>query len=90
VGGQQSWEAESSGRGLTDDVTDRFTGLVNAFGSVHRSRSLIVLAHDNTQVDVVEVGRDVLAMETYADRHGVRVEYYGLSDLFRVVRGEEP
>jgi hypothetical protein len=29
-------------------------------------------------------------METYADRHGVRVEYYGLSDLFRVVRGEEP
>jgi hypothetical protein len=87
---EQSWEAESSGRGLTDDVTDRFTGLVNAFGSVHRSRSLIVLAHDNTQVDVVEVGRDVLAMETYADRHGVRVEYYGLSDLFRVVRGEEP
>jgi hypothetical protein len=87
----QSWEAESSGSGLTDDVTDRFNRLVHAFGRVHRPRSLIVLAHDaNDQANVDEVGRDVQAMETCADDNGVKVEYYTLSDLFRVVRGEEP
>lgn len=87
---RQSWEAESSGSGLTDDVTARFNRLVDAFSNVHRPRSMIVLAHDNNRVNAEEVARDIRSMETYAENHGVRVEYYTLSSLFRVVRGVEP
>jgi hypothetical protein len=85
----QSWEAESSGTGLTDDVTSRFNRLVGEFARVHRARSMIVLAHDTAQENAAEVGRDVDAMERYAEQNGVRVEYYNLSDLYRIVRGEE-
>ena len=90
VSGPQSWEAESSGTGLTDDVTQRFTRLVDQFPSVHRPRSLIVLAHDTSRANAAEVGRDVAAMESYALNKGVQVEYYTLSDLFRIVRGQAP
>lgn len=50
---------------------------------------MIVLAHDTAQENADEVGRDVDAMERYAEQNGVRVEYYNLSDLYRIVRGEE-
>jgi Domain of unknown function (DUF4157) len=86
----QSWEAESSGSGLTDDVTGRFQGMVDEFSQVHRERSLIILAHDTNQPNAEEVGRDIAQMESYAATNGVRVEYYRLSDLYRVVRHQEP
>jgi len=86
----QSWEAESSGSGLTDDVTTTFNSLVDEFGEIERSRSLVVLAHDTNEDNVKEVGKDILAMEEYAMENGVRVEYYTMSNLFRVLRKEEP
>ncbi|MUV57941.1 DUF4157 domain-containing protein [Halogeometricum sp. CBA1124] len=86
----QSWEAESSGSGLTDNVTTTFRGLVDNFRTVHRPRSLVILAHDTNQNNAEEVGRDIRAMEAYARQNGVKVEYYTMSQLYQVVRGEQP
>lgn len=93
----QSWEAESAGpsaqrRGLSDNVTGKFNRLVDQFTQARhqRPRSLIILAHDVDQENAEEVGRDVQAMESYAQRNGVRVEYYTLTDLYRIIRGRPP
>jgi hypothetical protein len=89
-----SWEAESSSRqaGLTDDVTDRFRSLVDQFGTPRgqHPRSIVVLAHDTSQPNVEEVAHDIQTMESYALKHGVQVEYYTMSGLYRVVRNQKP
>jgi hypothetical protein len=85
-----SWEAESSGSGLTDNVTDKFKGLVDEFSSVHRVRWLIVLAHDTNDANAKEVKADVDTMEAYAAANGVQIRYYTVAGLWQQVRGSAP
>jgi hypothetical protein len=91
--GFSTWEAESSGvPARTNDVVRRFQGVVDnlANGSRTRPGSFIILAHDTTQADVTQAGTNISQMETYATGQGVRVEYYRLADLYRIVRGTAP
>lgn len=86
----QSWEAESSGSGLADNVTEQFKKVVDAFGTVKRERSLIVLAHDTNEANAKEVAKDVKEMEDYAAANGVQIQYHTMSSLFQKVRGYAP
>lgn len=87
----QSWQAESSGvPQRTDDVTERFQRHLKSVSSGGGPKSMVVLAHDVSGMDVDEVGRDVLKMEDEAKKHGTRVEYYTMSGLFRCLRRQEP
>jgi len=88
-----TWEAESSGvPARTNDVVNRFTGVVDALASGSRTRpgSFIILAHDTTQADITQAGANISAMEQYAVSKGVRVEYYRMGDLYQIVRGTPP
>lgn len=86
----QSWEAESSGSGLTDNVTDLFKKLVDQFATTKRERSLIVLAHDTNEANAREVEKDVKEMEAYAASNGVQIQYHTMTSLFTKVRGTAP
>lgn len=103
----QSWEAESSGTGLTDDVTSSHGGKVKDAGkdrgkfeqlvdSVQEGhpRSIVVLAHDtapkDNQGNITEVGNDIARMESYAKDKKVRIEYYTMSELYKLTRGKAP
>jgi hypothetical protein len=86
----QSWEAESSGTGLTDNVTAVFKKLVDDFATTKRERSLIVLAHDTNEANAKEVEKDVKEMEAYAATHGVQIQYHTMTSLFTKVRGFAP
>ena len=87
----QSWEAESSGTGLTDNATDKFQRLADAFDhGVQRQRSLILLAHDTAAKNVARVTQAVAQMESYATPRGVQVQYHTKSSLFGAVRGFAP
>jgi len=88
-----TWEAESSGvPERTNDVVTRFTGVVDRLADGRRTRpgSFVILAHDTTAADVAQAGTNVAAMETYATRQGVRVEYYRMADLYQLLRGTPP
>jgi hypothetical protein len=88
-----TWEAESSGvPARTNDVVRRFTNVVDALASGSRTRpgSFIILAHDTTRADITEAGANIARMESYAISKGVRVEYYRMGDLYRIVRGTAP
>jgi peptidoglycan/xylan/chitin deacetylase (PgdA/CDA1 family) len=97
-----SWQAESSGAKLTDDVTHHhpaakvrdpepaaFEQRCNKVAATGQPGSLIVLAHDTAAVNVGEVGADIAQMNSYAEKKGVRVEYYTVSELYSVLRGAE-
>ena len=101
----QSWEAESSGTGLTDNVTASHGGKVkaNEQGKFERlvdsvkegePRSLVVLAHDTDpkrdKANITEVKHDIERMNSYASSKQVRVEYYTMSELFMLTRGKDP
>jgi hypothetical protein len=86
----QSWEAESSASGLTDNVTAMFKKLVDDFATTKRERSLIVLAHDTNEANAKEVEKDVQEMEAYAASNGVQIQYHTMSSLFTKVRGTAP
>ncbi|MBC7974974.1 MAG: DUF4157 domain-containing protein [Myxococcales bacterium] len=96
----QSWEAESSGTGLTDDVTSSHGGKVDAkAGKFERladnvkegaPRSLVILAHDTAAKNADEVGNDIARIESYATSKQVRLEYYTMSQLFELARGKKP
>jgi peptidoglycan/xylan/chitin deacetylase (PgdA/CDA1 family) len=86
----QSWEAESSASGLTDNVTTFFKRLVNEFATERRERSLIVLAHDTNEGNAKEVQKDIREMEGYPDANGVQIRYHTLSGLLTQVRGVAP
>jgi peptidoglycan/xylan/chitin deacetylase (PgdA/CDA1 family) len=101
--GPQSWEAESEppSTGLTDDLIQRFKKVVDKTAQDGRSRSLVVLAHDTpiekekpaagkSATRVAKIGQDIEDMEKYASGAGVRVEYFRMSDLYRVIRKAEP
>jgi hypothetical protein len=90
----QSWEAESSGTGLTNDVITKFQSLLSSFNSTASPRtspaSLIILAHDTLQPNVPMVNTQMTQMESLAQSNGVRIEYYTVRDLFQIVRGNIP
>jgi peptidoglycan/xylan/chitin deacetylase (PgdA/CDA1 family) len=86
----QSWEAESSGTGLTDNVTEKFKKLVDDFAKAKRERSLLVLAHDTHGKNAAEVQKDIAEMESYAATNGVQIRYHTNSSLFAKVRGVPP
>jgi len=87
----QSWEAESSGTGLTDDATDKFKRLTDAFDhGVKKQRSLILLAHDTAAKNVARITLAIQQMEAYAVQRGVQIQYHTKSSLFEVVRGFVP
>lgn len=86
----QSWEAESSGGALTNDAWPKFRGLVAAFSTVKRERSLIILAHDTTRKNAEQVARDIAAMEEHAAANDVEIVYHTKSSLYRKVRGVAP
>jgi hypothetical protein len=101
--GAQGWEAESEppGTNLTDDIIKTFRKTVDVTARDGQWRSLVILAHDTAvkgerlKADapaqrVMKVGQDLKEMENYASDKGVRIEYSRMSDLYRVVRGEEP
>jgi hypothetical protein len=101
--GAQSWEAESDppGGGLSDDLIGTFKTTVGRTARDSQPRSLVILAHDTrirdeqmpagkTAARVIKVGQDIMQMEKYAFDKGVRIEYLRMSDLYRVVRGQEP
>lgn len=101
--GAQGWEAESEppGTNLTDDIIKTFRKTVDVTARDGQWRSLVILAHDTAvkgerlKADapaqrVMKVGQDLKEMENYASDKGVRIEYFRMSDLYRVVRGEEP
>ena len=87
-----SWEAESSGvPQRKDTINSKFNNMIEKMKSGKRATgSFIILAHDTTAADVQEVSSDVDEMERIALEAHVRLEYYNLSDLYRVIRGEEP
>jgi hypothetical protein len=88
-----TWEAESSGvSSRTNDVVTRFKGVVDqlAAGSRTRPGSFVILAHDVTSADVTQASANISAMENYATRQGVRVEYYRMADLYQLLRGTPP
>jgi hypothetical protein len=55
-----------------------------------KSRSVIILAHDTAEANVLEVGEDIKTMEKIAKEKGIRLEYYTLSGLYCNVRGKRP
>jgi hypothetical protein len=90
---RNTWEAESSGvPARTNDVVTRFRGVVDNLANGKRTRpgSFVILAHDTTSADVTQAGTNITAMETYATRNGVRVEYYRMADLYQLLRGTPP
>lgn len=86
----QSWEAESSASGLTNDVLQEFAKRIRKIVEQDVPESLVVLAHDVNKANVMQVGRDVVAMEKLATERGVRVEYYTMSALARCLWRETP
>lgn len=66
---------------------ERLTDLVAKDG---KARSLVVLAHDTTDADAVEVKADKTTMEEYATKKNVKIEYYTMNGLYAAVRGKAP
>lgn len=55
-----------------------------------KTSSIIILAHDTTEANALEVGEDIKMMETIAKEKRIRLEYYSLSGLYCKVRGKRP
>jgi len=95
-----TYQASSSGhKGRLDNITmhadpvrDKLGEFEYALRSVTPDQpgSLIVIAHDISPEDVAEVQADVETMEAHAKLKGVRIEYYTLSGLYRILRGAPP
>jgi LysM repeat protein len=52
------------------------------------TRSLVILAHDTTEVHVKEVLADKAKMEEYAKKHGVTIKYLNMNELFNKITGK--
>lgn len=101
----QSWEAETSGdKGRTDNTTlhvhssrigkgngkpGKFERTVDIV-TKEKPRSLVVLAHDTTSEDANEVGKDNEVMNSYAKSKKVKIEYHTMSNLFKLITGQNP
>jgi hypothetical protein len=92
--GAQSWEIESAptGVGRTDSLTREWVlgRLRSLKRRPTRSGFSVILAHDLARADVEEASRDINAIDELATQESVRVEYYTMSNLFQVVRGQAP
>ena len=85
-------------KGLTNDVIKRFNKVVDATAKDGGPHSLIILAHDTMIASETgkggkrsqKVAQDMPAMESYAKAHGVRVEYYTISDLMAKQAKQKP
>lgn len=99
----QSWTAESSGvaartDNVTSHVSDARKGLEKG-GVFERlvaemkegaTESMVILAHDSNTKDVAEVNSDINQIESFASKNGVKIEYYTMSELFKVNTGHDP
>lgn len=81
------WEAESApaGSGLTDNVRTRFKRVVDVAAADGKPHSLVILAHDTSLASAEKVGADILEMEAYAAKQGVRVEYETMARLHDII-----
>lgn len=81
------WEAESSpvGSGLTDNARAKFEKVVNLAAADGKPHSLVILAHDTSSTSAEKVGADIVEMEAYAEKKGVRVEYETMARLHEIV-----
>jgi Polysaccharide deacetylase len=81
------WEAESApaGSGLADNVRAKFKGVVNLAAADGKPHSLLILAHDTSSASAEKVGADIVEMEAYAEKMGVRVEYEPMGRLHDIL-----
>jgi Polysaccharide deacetylase len=81
------WEAESApaGSGLTDNVRAKFKGVVNLAAADGKPHSLVILAHDTSSASAEKIGADIVEMEAYAEKMGVRVEYETMGRLHDII-----
>jgi len=89
----QSWEAESSGvKARTDNVPDRINKMIIQWlGKGKRSSaSFVILCHSTTEADVLEVKKDIAALETSASNHKVQIKYHTMTSLYKQVVGTAP
>ena len=94
----QSWDAESSGTGLSNTAEKRSKSAVDKIAKGGKDRSMVILAHDTRPrprydtkpkaLNVAAVEQTKREMERYAMDRKVQIEYHTMSSLFQQVTGK--
>ncbi|VAW60096.1 hypothetical protein MNBD_GAMMA11-1183 [hydrothermal vent metagenome] len=87
-----SWQYESASketvRGKDDFDIEKGNKVYNKIHNIrkkNKSDSMVILCHDTTGGDVIEVRKDLLSMENTAAKAGICIKYHTMSSLYKQI-----